>query len=39
MAGFDMATISGPLCEEPIIGVCYIVESFGFIEDLENKES
>eukprot|EP00300_Choanocystis_sp_HF-7_P015047 c18917_g1_i1.p1 GENE.c18917_g1_i1~~c18917_g1_i1.p1 ORF type:complete len:311 (+),score=71.16 c18917_g1_i1:81-935(+) len=25
LAGFDMACASGPLCEEPTIGVCYII--------------
>jgi len=24
--GFDLALKAGPLCEEPIIGACFIVE-------------
>lgn len=25
ISGFDMATQSGPLCDEPMMGVCFIV--------------
>jgi translation elongation factor EF-G len=31
--GFEMALHGGPLCEEPVMGVCYIVESIRFKED------
>ena len=24
--GYQMAVISGPLCDEPMMGVCYIVD-------------
>lgn len=24
--GFDLALYAGPLCEEPIVGACFIVE-------------
>lgn len=27
VAGFEMATRNGPLCEEPMLGACFIVES------------
>lgn len=36
-----MAVLSGPLCEEPMIGVCYIVEEIKLqthIEDNNNCE-
>jgi ribosome assembly protein 1 len=37
--GFDLATRSGPLCEEPMIGVVYIVESFEIVQNkLEKTE-
>jgi hypothetical protein len=26
--GFQLATLAGPLCEEPIMGVCFIVEDW-----------
>jgi ribosome assembly protein 1 len=32
-AGFDLATLRGPLCEEPMFGVCFIVEDFYISED------
>jgi len=32
--GFDLATNAGPLCEEPMIGVCFIVEDFKFLNEL-----
>jgi ribosome assembly protein 1 len=27
ITGFDIATYSGPLCEEPMLGACFIVET------------
>lgn len=24
--GFQLATIAGPLCAEPMVGVCYVIE-------------
>jgi len=30
VTGFQMATASGPLCEEPMLGVCFIVEDVLF---------
>lgn len=40
MAGFEMSVSSGPLCEEPMMGVCFIVESFKPVEEekMENNE-
>ncbi len=32
-----MALHGGPLCEEPVMGVCYIVESIRFKEDGQDK--
>lgn len=26
--GFDLAVQSGPLCEEPMMGSCFIIEGF-----------
>lgn len=26
--GFQIATVAGPLCEEPMMGVCFIVEDW-----------
>lgn len=37
MAGFEMAVSSGPLCEEPLMGVCFIVEGVKNIEPEEEK--
>ncbi|CAL4069015.1 unnamed protein product, partial [Meganyctiphanes norvegica] len=34
LTGFQMATASGPLCEEPMMGVCFIIETW----DLSNVE-
>ena len=28
MSGFQLASLSGPLCEEPLCGVCFIVEQW-----------
>ncbi|XP_046553975.1 elongation factor-like GTPase 1 isoform X1 [Haliotis rubra] len=29
--GFQMATLSGPLCDEPMIGVCFVVEKWDYV--------
>lgn len=29
--GFQLATLGGPLCEEPMMGVCFIVEEWTFM--------
>jgi len=28
MNGFQIATLAGPLCEEPMMGVCFVVEDW-----------
>ncbi|CAM2099069.1 unnamed protein product [Caretta caretta] len=28
VSGFQLATLSGPMCEEPLMGVCFIVEKW-----------
>jgi len=38
-SGFQIATNSGPLCAEPMIGVCYILESFNVNVDPDNTDS
>ena len=30
--GFQLATLAGPLCEEPMMGVCFAIESWAFHE-------
>jgi translation elongation factor EF-G len=27
VTGFDIATVSGPLCEEPMLGAVFIIEN------------
>jgi translation elongation factor EF-G len=34
MSGFELATSSGPLCEEPLLGAIFIVED---IEDISTE--
>jgi len=34
--GFQLATMAGPLCDEPITGVCFIVE--GIRKDDNDQE-
>lgn len=31
--GFQLATLSGPLCEEPMMGVCFILKKWEIIEE------
>lgn len=33
ISGFQMATTAGPLCEEPMMGVCFIVLEWSFKEE------
>ncbi|XP_069767762.1 elongation factor-like GTPase 1 isoform X2 [Narcine bancroftii] len=33
VSGFQLATLSGPICEEPLMGVCFILEKW----DMSNK--
>ncbi|GIY80668.1 elongation factor-like GTPase 1 [Caerostris darwini] len=34
ISGFQLATLSGPLCDEPMMGVCFIVEDWTFDKDI-----
>lgn len=36
--GFQLAAFSGPLCEEPMSGVCFIIDDFGFTTDSKVSE-
>lgn len=36
--GFQLATASGPLCEEPLMGVCYIIENI-MVDNNSQRES
>jgi len=38
-SGFQIATNSGPLCAEPMMGVCFILESFDINVDPENTDA
>lgn len=31
--GFQLATLAGPLCEEPMVGVCFVLKKWKIIED------
>ena len=37
--GFQLATLSGPLCEEPMMGVCFIIEDWTFKGASEDDSS
>jgi len=42
--GFQLATLQGPLCAEPVVGLCYILEkldlhSKGHVKDDSNEQS
>lgn len=40
ISGFQLATLCGPLCDEPMMGVCFIIEDWTFEKDvLSNTES
>ncbi|KAJ8304546.1 hypothetical protein KUTeg_018129 [Tegillarca granosa] len=32
VSGFEIATLAGPLCEEPMRGVCYIIEKWEYVD-------
>ncbi|GFU33526.1 elongation factor-like GTPase 1 [Nephila pilipes] len=34
ISGFQLATLCGPLCDEPMMGVCFIVEEWSFDKDI-----
>ena len=33
MSGFQLATLTGPLCDEPLMGVCFIVEKWEILTE------
>ncbi|XP_066583089.1 elongation factor-like GTPase 1 isoform X2 [Prorops nasuta] len=35
--GFQLATLAGPLCEEPMMGVCFIVKKWEIMEDIQSE--
>ncbi len=35
VSGFQLATLSGPLCEEPMWGVCFVIREWNMEEDLK----
>jgi ribosome assembly protein 1 len=41
ITGFQLATLAGPLCEEPMMGVCFILQEFMMTEtkDDENQSA
>lgn len=38
VAGFQLATSAGPLCDEPMWGLAFLVESYIFPDNLETKD-
>lgn len=36
VSGFQLATLAGPLCEEPVMGVCFVIEEWSMIRN-ENE--
>ncbi|KAK3097670.1 hypothetical protein FSP39_011945 [Pinctada imbricata] len=36
VSGFQIATLAGPICEEPMRGMCYIVEKWDYIRSSES---
>jgi hypothetical protein len=36
--GFDIATVSGPLFEEPMMGAIFIIESIELVKELQSPE-
>jgi ribosome assembly protein 1 len=32
VSGFQLATLAGPLCEEPMMGVCFVVEDWTLVD-------
>ncbi|KAJ8668941.1 hypothetical protein QAD02_000200 [Eretmocerus hayati] len=35
--GFQLATLSGPLCEEPMMGVCFVLKKWDINEDFQSE--
>jgi len=38
LTGFDIATVSGPLCEEPMLGAAFLVENIDLVVKREDEE-
>lgn len=38
VSGFQIATLSGPLCEEPLRGVCFIIEKWEMVSQEEKSK-
>ncbi|XP_030832575.1 elongation factor-like GTPase 1 [Strongylocentrotus purpuratus] len=36
-SGFQLATLAGPICEEPMMGVCFLIEKWEMDQSLMNK--
>jgi translation elongation factor EF-G len=39
LTGFNHATASGPLCEEPMQGACFIVHNVDLLEGDETQDT
>lgn len=37
VTGFDIATLSGPLCEEPILGSVFLIETIESVKKMQAK--
>ncbi|CAG2229699.1 RIA1 [Mytilus edulis] len=38
VSGFQIATLSGPLCEEPMRGVCFVIEKWEMMNETEKSK-
>jgi ribosome assembly protein 1 len=39
LSGFELATLAGPLCEEPLIGVCFVIENILMDQQPETRKT
>ena len=37
LTGFQLASLAGPLCEEPMMGVCFVLEQFTVTEKVQDE--
>ncbi|KAG9436407.1 elongation factor-like GTPase 1 [Apis mellifera carnica] len=37
--GFQLATLAGPLCEEPMMGVCFVVKKWEIYQDSQSENN
>lgn len=37
--GFQLATLAGPLCEEPMMGVCFVVKKWEIYQDAQSENT